>query len=571
MSLDWTLHKGQSYRLIAPEGEIFETAAGQLALYLDKMLGASMTRASSAVRDGDTPTVVLRVDPSLPGDGFRIIVSEGRLHLIGQNGRGVMYAVFGLCETLGCRFYAHDTEVVPAPDGITLPAGFDRRESSPFEYRDLYWVGTKDTPTAVKLRINGTGFVPGRHVRCLPASWGGGVGYAGPHFVHTFERMLPADQYFDKHPEYYALIDGNRTGRYLYSQPCLSNPDVLRIMTDAVRGWLRENPTARIVSVSQNDSFVYNSFCTCPDCQRVMDEEGSPAGPLIRFVNAVAEALEPEFPDVAIDTLAYQYSTQPPKITKPRHNVIIRMCTGGCSSHPIESCPNNAGSANAIRGWSEICDRLYIWDYTTDFAQYLIPYPNFRTLKPNVQFFRDNHVVGVFEQGNYNEGLSGEFGELRAYLLANLLWNPEFDVEKGTDDFLAAYYGGGAPFVKKYLDFIADKVKDTHFNLVISASALWNDKISDDELHALDRLWADAYAAALAGGDVPGGIPASLCAAHVERSGLCHRWFKLDAKRGEFAYAAQYDEQVDRFWRDCRRLGIVNISEGSNVPWVEVK
>ena len=565
MSNSWTLQRDTAVRVLRPEGAVYETAAAQLLHYLNALCGITEARSQSA------PAIILRTDPSMPPDAFRLVVRGSDLHLVGQNGRGVLYAVFALAERFGCRFFAHDTEVIPHPAELSLPDGLDVTEASPFAYRDLYWIGTTDPLTAVKLRINGTGLKSGQHIRHLTAEVGGGIGYAGPHFVHTFDLLLPPEKYFAEHPEYYALIDGKRTAKHLYSQPCLSNPDVLRIMIEGIRSWLRDNPEARLVSVSQNDSFVIGSYCTCPACRAVNEEEGAPSGSLIRFVNAVAEALEPEFPEVTFDTLAYQYSTQPPKLTHPRHNVAIRMCTGGCSSHPIPDCANNAGSADAIRGWSQICRQLYIWDYTTDFAQYLNPYPNFQTLQDNIRFFRDHNVCGVFEQGNYNEGLSGEFGELRAYLLANLLWNPEFDVESGTESFLNAYYGGGAPYVRQYLTFIRDKVRDVHFNLVISAAALWNDLISDEELTMLDRLWADAYRSAREGGDVPDGISSALCAAHVERSGLCHRWFKLDAKRGEFSYPARFDALCDLFYRDCHRLGVTRLTEGANVPWVEAQ
>lgn len=564
MSASFLLPKNGTYRLIHPVGEVFDTAAEQLDHYLRAMCGATVTNAPEA------PAVVLQEDASLAQDAYALSVVDGALHLAGGGPRGVLYAVFGLCEHVGCRFYAQDTEVVPVLDGIALPADLKRSEASPFEYRDLYWIGSTDPVFATKLHINGTGLSPERHIRFLSSAYGGGVGYAGPQFVHTFDTLLPPDVYFEAHPEYYAMIDGERTAKHLYSQPCLSNPEVLRIMTEGVKAWLRAEPEARLVSVSQNDSFVIGSYCTCPECQRINDQEEAPSGALLRFVNALAEAIEPEFPEVAVDTLAYQYSTHPPKYTKPRHNVIVRMCTGGCSSHPIAECQNNAGSRSAIRSWAEICDRLYIWDYTTDFLQYLNPYPNLQTLKPNVQFFANNHVKGVFEQGNYNEGKSGEFGELRVYLLGQLLWNPDFDVEIGTENFLRAYYGGGAPYVKRYLDFLQGKVEDQHFNLVISAANLWNDKISEEELTMLDALWAQAYRAALDGGDVENGIDASLCAAHVERSGLCHRWFKLDAKRGEFAVPEDFEAQMQRFYDDCHRLGVTRLSEGANVPWVEV-
>ena len=136
----------------------------------------------------------------MPPDAFRLVVRGNDLHLVGQNGRGVLYAVFALAERFGCRFFAHDTEVIPHPAELSLPDGLDVTEASPFAYRDLYWIGTTDPLTAVKLRINGTGLKSGQHIRHLTAEVGGGIGYAGPHFVHTFDLLLPPEKYFAEHP-----------------------------------------------------------------------------------------------------------------------------------------------------------------------------------------------------------------------------------------------------------------------------------------------------------------------------------------------------------------------------------
>lgn len=565
----FSLNKGGDFRLLSSVGEVYDTAAAELDTYLAALCGAK--RRPSYAAAPDLPTIVLREDPSLGEDVSRICVENGLLHLVGGNGRGVLYAVYGLFELLGVRFYAEDTEVIPPIEGISLPEGFTHGEVSPFEMRDPYWIGTYDPAFCAKLHVNAGARQPGHHRRALPTRFGGGLGYAGPHFVHTFEMLVPADKYFKDHPEYFSMLNGERSGKYLYSQLCLSNPDVFNIVVDGVRQWLKDAPGSRIVSVSQNDSFIMDCYCTCPACRAVDEEEESPAGSIIRFVNKVAETLEPEFPDVAFDTLAYQYSSKPPKYARPRHNVIIRMCVSGCSSHAIGECQDSAATKANIERWAEVCDRLYIWDYTADFLQYLNPFPNLQTLKPNVQFFLRNNVKGVFEQGNYNAGKSGEFGELRVFLLGNLLRDPDFDVEKGTADFLSAYYGGGAPYVRQYLDFITEKVRDVHFNVVVSAKDLWNDRISEDELAMLDSLWAKAIDAARRGTVQPGGIPSELCARHVERSSLCHRWFKLDAKRGEFAYPAQYDALCEQFYKDCTRLGVTNLNEGASVPWVDVR
>ena len=482
-------------------------------------------------------------------EGYAIVAVEGNLYITANSERGVIYGLYAFLERfLGWHFLSSGYEVVHPADGVDIHGDTRITDRPYFFSRDtLWWDTQRSGPLSNALRLNGN------FARDV-ADFGGGINYGG-RFVHSICEL--------------AEVSGE-----VGNQPCLTDEKTFETVRRNVRKILSEHPETDIISVSQNDSYAHQMGCQCENCRAIDEREGTPMGSLLTFVNRIADDIRDDYPDVLVDTLAYRYTRKAPKTVRPAPNVLIRLCSIECCfSHPIadKTCERNAAFCRDIEEWSAICDKLYIWDYTTDFAQYLIPYPNFQTLKPNVQFFRDNHVVGVFEQGNYNEGVSGELGELRAYLLANLLWNPEFDTEAGTAAFLSAYYGGGAPYVKQYIDFITDKVKDVHFNLVISASALWNDRISEDELAMLDRLWADAYAAALAGGDVPDGITAAQCAAHVERSGLCHRWFKLDAKRGEFSSPAQFEAQCDLFYRDCRRLGVKNLSEGSNVPWVEVK
>src|ERR1019366_5650033 len=108
------------------------------------------------------------------------------------------------------------------------------------------------------------------------------------------------------------------------TQLCLSNPEVLAIALAKVRDWLRADPEVSIVSVSQND---WENPCQCPACRAVDEEEGNFSGSLIRFVNRIAEAIEPEHPHVAIDTLAYLYTRKAPRRVRPRHNVIVRLCS----------------------------------------------------------------------------------------------------------------------------------------------------------------------------------------------------------------------------------------------------
>lgn len=159
---------------------------------------------------------------------------------------------------------------------------------------------------------------------------------------------------------------------------------------------------------------------------------------------------------MAVDTLAYQYTRRPPRTLRPRPNVIVRLCSIECNfREPLEnaSIAANAAFAADIHGWEQQADRLYIWDYVTDFAHYLQPFPDWFTLGPNLRFFQAHHVRGVFE-----EGAAGSFGaemsEMRAWVLAQLLWNPQQDDRALIHKFLDGYYGAAAPAISRYLELM---------------------------------------------------------------------------------------------------------------------
>ena len=170
-------------------------------------------------------------------------------------------------------------------------------------------------------------------------------------------------------------------------------------------------------------------------------------GSMLSFVNKVAE----RFPDKIISTLAYQYTRVPPKDIVPRKNVNIMLCSiESTRNEPMES--GDLDFSNDLKGWGKITDNILVWDYNIQFANLLAPFPNLRTLQPNISFLRNNNVSAVFAQGNIQSG--GESAEIRAYLLAKLLWDPDLDVAKELEGFWKAFYGKAAPYIKNYSDLL---------------------------------------------------------------------------------------------------------------------
>jgi hypothetical protein len=440
--------------VIAPDAPAPEQhATKELADFLRQTTGATFELAgqrkpgASCILVGPAAAKLADEQFSTEGLGAEGIVVKtvgNDLILAGGAPRGTLYAVYTfLEEQLDCRWWSSTESTIPKRPTLSVD-GVNIRYVPPLEYRSAFWYDAFDGDWAVRNKCNGQS-------HRLSAEQGGRHIYEG--FVHTFYPLIPPQKYFAEHPEWFSEIKGKRTTEH--AQLCLTNEEMRKELVKNLKERLRNNPAATIASVSQND---WHGNCQCQNCAAIEKEEGSPAGLMLRFVNAVAADIEPQFPNVAISTLAYQYTRKPPALTKPRHNVIVQLCSIECSFCKPLANERNQAFRDDLVGWSKISDRLYIWDYTTNFRHYVMPHPNLRVLGPNVKFFVDHNVKGIFEQGAY-QSYGSEMAELRAWVLAKLLWDPSHDGELLTSEFIEGYYGPAATDIKAYLKITHDAVE----------------------------------------------------------------------------------------------------------------
>lgn len=524
-----------NYRINLPENPApaLVTAKGELEKYLSAVFGDN--RAPEEI------VITLAVDDTLPEEGYKLSVNGQSLSIAGGSPRGVLYGAYALLRDIcGCRFFAKDTEKVPSLDKLELAEGFEVSSKPAYEYRDVYWTCAFDPDWSVKNMVNSC------DSRILDGKYGGGIKYAL--FVHTFNHLVPPDKYFTEHPEYYALTDGERKT----TQLCLSNPDVLNIVIDRVKEILRKRPGCQIISVSQNDCIGY---CECDACREADERAESHMGTLLPFINAIADAIKDEFPHVAVDTLAYQYTRKPPKGIVPRDNVIIRLCSIECCfSHTLEDCPESptrwgesikSSFVRDLLAWKEICNRLYVWNYTTNFAFYQAPFPNIRTLVPNIRWMYENHVVGLFDEGCY-QTISGEFAELRSYLHAAAMWDPYIDWKEYYREFMEAYYGKGWRHIDEYINLTSDIVERTHMGIFMNPSQYLPPEA--ETVKRFDELWDAAEAEA----------EDELTLSHVRRSRIQVRVYKS-------VCGLTTPEENAKLFEDIRAFGITRMWEPTGI------
>jgi hypothetical protein len=443
-----------------------QTAAKELKQYLNTVTGSDFKIVLETEIDAVQPQIVVgnskrvkellpEIDvATIPYDGIVIKTVGKNLVLLGHPQRGTLYAVNTFLEdVVGVRWWTSTESFIPKK--TTLEISEQNIQYNPkFIYRESLYTDVFTCPPVFLTRMK----CNGSHNN-IPAELGGQHKFF--HFVHSFYPLLPPEKYFKDHPEWYSEINGKRT--HDHAQLCLTNGEMKNEMTRVVLDGLRKNPNATIVSISTNDG---GGDCRCASCKAVFDEEGGQSGVLLRFVNQIAEEVEKEFPSVWVETIAYGSSLNPPKSVKPRDNVIIMICPIGASySQPIAEGSHNERLRNQIVRWSRIANNLYIWDYNCNFASYMLPHPNLHVFAPNIRFFRDHSVIGLFNLGD-ERCSAGDFARLKTWLLDHLMWNPSLDEEELIDEFLTGYYGANAaPYLKKYWKLLSGEVQKSGYYL----------------------------------------------------------------------------------------------------------
>lgn len=531
-------------------------AAGELKRFVQEMSGATLhefeedgTVPAHAIIIGDSITLKVldsKIDVGALGDEGYMIKTEGdRIIIAGGKLRGTMYGVYAFLESLGCRFLSDTVTKVPKKSNITF-GPIDISEKPAFEYRDVYIREAMKPDYAARNRGNSAN-------AGLDVKRGGSIAYYP--FVHSFASLIPLDKYWATHQEYFSEIGGKRTNQN--TQLCMSNPEVVKVATETVLGWMRDHPDAKLYSVSQND--WYNN-CQCANCKAIDDAEGSPSGLLLRFVNAIAAETEKVYPDKLIDTLAYQWTEKPPKITKPRANVRVRLCPiFCCEAHPYETCdaPENKAFMENLANWSKVTDKLYIWHYNTSFAHYSNPFPDFRQLMDTAKLYKRSGVKGIFWEGSYSAGGGGEFGFLRAYLLSKITWNPDIDGTAVMKSFCDDYYGKGGRYIWEYVQLLEDKVTKDNIHMKIWAGPV-DAYLTPEIIAKSDALFDKAEAAA----ESPDILD------RVKQARLPIEYVKLmqPIMRNEFkGKEADLRKQLDGFVVKCKHYGMDAISEGESL------
>jgi len=535
-----------------------QKAAADLSEWLKTMTGAAFivvkestgTSAKKVISVGNTYLAASSGfnGSSLGKEGYAIDVKGKSLFLTGGRIRGPINAVYALLEEdLGCRWYARtSTPTIPHVSTLTFKPVV-RRFVPVLEIRDPFYWDAFDGTWSLRNRTNSPS-------ASIPEAFGGNVSYAL--FVHTFATLVPPSKYFAEHPEYFSENDGKRNPNQL----CVSNPETLKIAIASVKEILKNSPTSEIISVSQNDG---SPCCDCPVCRKVAKAEGSLSGPLLKFVNAVADAIAKDFPNVKISTLAYLDTFIPPKTVKPRPNVAIQLCTDSHAwSEPFLTIPETKKFQTAMKGWAKIGANINIWDYTVNFSHYSAPMPNMQVVTDDIRFFFNHNAKGVMLQGAY-QGPGASDGPMKSWVWGKQLWDPTRDTKSLIRDFTYGYFGAAAGPMMEYQDMMWNTWEKNHRGSLKSPTGgiryeMNHPIFSKVFLSKATDMFDRAKKLATDDETLKRVELAELAILYVELSQNLNDMIK----NGKPDQPAEFKARLDRFEKIARREGVIYLWEG---------
>lgn len=423
-------------------------------------------------------------------EAYLIKVKDENVYITGNSPRAILYGTYKFLELfIGFRCYTKDCEKYNTLESLEIDEDFIYIGDFSFEYREAYFTDAFNGDFAAKNMLNS-------NLADLSNKHGNKVKWFN--FHHSFSDLINPKDYFDTHPEYFSLIDGKRIKEH--TELCLSNPDVFKLCLEKLRTWIINNPECDIFSVAQDEwmGHFIKMACECENCKKIDDENNSQSGSIITFVNKLCNALQEEFPNKLIHTFAYQYSRRTPTKVIPHQNVIVRLCNIECSwaksieeSAKLNPTGRDGIFLNDLINWSKIANHIYIWDYAVNFRNYLLPFPNLRTMAKNIELYRKYKVKGVLMQGNFSYGGKGYLDELKSYLTARLLRDDHEDLDYLIKDFCDNYYGvNSSKYILDYINMWEDEIYDKTLWLYDDADS---DLFTDELIEKGSKLLQLAY------------------------------------------------------------------------------
>lgn len=404
----------------------------------------------------------LSVADDIGETGYAIKTSGSTVFLHANSSFGTRNAALKFLNfTVGYEMYADDTIVYDAGDSVKL-LNFDVAERPDFNF----YVPSNKITAAGRA---GMGFMDLGEVF---------ISVGGNMWHNSFNYINPDDHASDPTKDVWFADNGKEQLCYTahssesergedsaYAQMVDAAVEVLVAAADA-------NPDLSTITLSIEDM---GKFCTCEACTAEKEKYGTDSAAVIKFINAVADKTDEYYKEQAKQSgtakrelnilfFAYRDTVAPPvklvdgkyvpidESVVCRDNVGVYIAPIGALYSKSFYHEENSSSAENIRGWGVLSNKLYMWLYETNYHHYLYPLNSFASMIESLRFCKENNAIFMYIEGQWNQDNVTGFAKLKEYFDSKAQWNVNLDFSQICDDFFRNYFGAAAEPMRKFFD-----------------------------------------------------------------------------------------------------------------------
>ncbi|MFA6930911.1 MAG: DUF4838 domain-containing protein [Lentisphaeria bacterium] len=466
-------------------------AAQELQHYFAKITGAKVPIQATAT--GNSLIIATAAANNIPADireqlfnanqeeAFYLKTQGKNFYLIGKTQVGALYGAYTLLhDYYQVRWFypGEDGEYLETQENLILPE-IDQMEQPVFAYRNATQVSAvgqaeKGKVWAARLKLQSPGAfslkasLAPEFKEFYEARIASHILSTGGHL--TFYLAVPPQKYLESHPEYFALVDGQRqqNSGHHNTHHCLANPEVQELVYQYICNLIEEHGNKVSYLFGAPDSA--KGWCECPECRAL--DGGEQLNISRRFhsvVQKIAARVYARYPEARLSTWAYWNYRSIPEGVSIDPRMMVYFCSHGrCFAHRIDDpqCRRNVEVFTLLKDWLKVNPKLRLYEYAH--ATPMTTTPLQEVLAADLKTFRKLGICGwkeeiAFPDANYSSipdfqqnpghvaySLRNEW--LFWNIAAQLTWNPELDWKEIQDDLLRKYYGLAYPAMQKYHD-----------------------------------------------------------------------------------------------------------------------
>jgi hypothetical protein len=419
--------------------------AGTPTFYVGSIEGDITKLPGFPALDADKRSSIVEDGVYLKGDGAAVA-------LVGQGTRGSLNAVYEFLEKYaGYRWPEPGREHGPQFSSLNL--NFEHVHNPAFAYRGVALHGPTNDDFHIfysqildwlaKNRLNSVQFscevydqVRPRFIEAILDR-----GLSPKIGAHSRQYFYASNKYFPLRPEYFALVNGKRTGD---TQLCYSNHASVDAYAENIIEYLKSHPEIGVIGLWPSDGY---GFCECNECKAKPTTDV-----LLEYINDVAERIHAEFPKVKVEFLSYIHYTTPPANVKPLPYVVPTYCEYWSRSqfHPItDDRESNAKLRGQMEQWAQASHQATVYSYYADetMKRFLYnPVPD--VVLTDLQYYKQIGMAGSSVLMMYPQSWWVDGPHMYAY--AKAAWDSSATLEQTSDDYFRSLYGPAAKSMKAH-------------------------------------------------------------------------------------------------------------------------